>query len=110
AAGVGGKPRPRGGGRADPGALPPRGARSGALDHAPGPPWPPQVPGRPGAGALLRRAPARRSLLGAGPHQCGRPERIPHLARKLGVPPELLARTLVRLGLAPEPGDPASPP
>jgi hypothetical protein len=38
------------------------------------------------------------------------PERIPHLARKLGVPPELLARTLARLGLVPESGDPASPP
>src|SRR5262249_4907910 len=38
------------------------------------------------------------------------PERIPHLARKLGVPPELLARSLTRLGLGPEPSDPASPP
>jgi hypothetical protein len=37
------------------------------------------------------------------------PERIPHLARKLGVPPELLARTLARLGLVSESGDPASP-
>ena len=37
------------------------------------------------------------------------PERVPHLARKLGVPPELLARTLARLGLVSESGDPASP-
>ena len=37
------------------------------------------------------------------------PERVPHLARKLGVPPELPARTLARLGLVSESGDPASP-
>jgi hypothetical protein len=40
----------------------------------------------------------------------GDPERIPHLARRLGVPPELLARTLSRLGLAPQTGEPSSPP
>jgi hypothetical protein len=44
-----------------------------------------------------------------GRPEAGGPDRVPRLARRLGVPPELLARTLARLGLATDSGESSSP-